>query len=279
MQMLANKANPKIRENIKVPSQLQAFQTDFGNYLRSQLHKDGNGIPKRVGQLYQELIFNNLKGFINQCFPVCQTIMTAKQWQALSLYFFQNADLHSPYFTEVNKHFVDFIYTLSDAQKQTLSVPDYMADLAHYEWVELDLDIRPNNNHANTALFANFTLNQNMQNLHYHWAVHQIDTTNRPTKPKDTFLLVYRTPANSVEFMQTNALTHLLIEYMTKTVNQHLTEKTNNATSNNKPLFNNGRALLTAFFNSIETEVEPQILDFGEALLAQLISEHLIVEF
>lgn len=275
MQMLANKTTPQITADIKMPSQLQAFQADFGDYLRSQMHEDGNSIPKRVGQLYQELIFNNLKGFINQCFPVCQTIMTPKQWQALSLYFFQNANLHSPYFTEVNKHFVDFMYTLSDTQKQALSVPDYMADLAHYEWVELNLDIQPNNP-KNTALFANYALNQNMQNLHYQWAVHQIDNTNPPTEPADTFLLVYRTPTHSVEFMETNALTHLLIEYMTQTATQ--AENTNHANSNNEPLFNDGRALLTAFFNSIETEVEPHILDFGEALLAQLISEHLIIE-
>lgn len=261
----------------------------------SQSKDIADDIPKRVGQLYQSLIFNNLKGFINQCLPVCQTLMTAEEWQALTLYFFQNGDLHSPYFTEINKHFVDFLYTLSAEQRASLNVPDYLADLAHYEWIELVLDIYPDTK-VYAPLYPGYVLNINLKNLHYQWQVHRISEDNLPKEAEDTFLLVYRTPTHHIEFMEVNALTHLLIEFMLEHSTSENPTKTDEASEaieaietaeayqqdeQAKPRqlsrFNDARALLTQFFASMDTQVEPQVLDFGEQLLQQLIEQQVLL--
>lgn len=246
----------------------------------SQSKDIADDIPKRVGQLYQSLIFNNLKGFINQCLPVCQTLMTAEEWQALTLYFFQNGDLHSPYFTEINKHFVDFLYTLSAEQRASLNVPDYLADLAHYEWIELVLDIYPDTK-VYAPLYPGYELNINLKNLHYQWQVHRISDDNLPTEAEDTFLLVYRTPTHHIEFMEVNALTHLLIEFMlehsTSSENLTKTDEAEATADQQLPQFSDARALLTQFFASMDTQVEPQVLDFGEQLLQQLIEQQVLL--
>lgn len=272
------------------PKSLQDFQLAFGDYLRSQLHEEDNPIPKRIGQLYQELIFNNLKGFINQCFPVCQTVMTAEQWKTLTLKFFQQGELTSPYFTEINKHFVDFLYELTEENKLALNVPNYMPDLAHYEWVELMLDIYPNENVGN-VLYSHegksIVLNPDMQNLHYPWAVHHISANTKPTEQTDTFLLVYRTPEHKIAFMETNALTHLLMDFMQQNSSA---ENTVNATDkdtddsadkqkSDTAMFANVTALLTAFFESMEINVEdqPNMLGFGKDLLNQLHEKNVLL--
>lgn len=266
------------------PKSLQDFQLAFGDYLRSQLHENDNPIPKRVGQLYQELIFNNLKGFINQCFPVCQTVMTAEQWKTLTLNFFQQGELTSPYFTEINKHFVDFLYELTEENKLALNVPTYLPDLAHYEWVELMLDIYPNENMGNVLYVNNakgIVLNPNIQNLHYPWAVHHISSNTKPTEQEDTFLLVYRTPEHKITFMETNALTHLLIDFMQQNSTADKTDEEATKTNVIKMrIFESGTALLTAFFDSMAIDIskQPNMLEFGEVLLNQLLEQHVLLE-
>lgn len=296
-----NQVDDKIDAMSKVASKTASETNHHDDSLHDALHDDPDGnqskdiaddIPKRVGQLYQSLIFNNLKGFINQCLPVCQTLMTAEEWQALTLYFFQNGDLHSPYFTEINKHFVDFLYTLSAEQRASLNVPDYLADLAHYEWIELVLDIYPDTK-VYAPLYPGYVLNINLKNLHYQWQVHRISEDNLPTEAEDTFLLVYRTPTHHIEFMEVNALTHLLIEFMLEHSTSKNPTKTDEAIEaietaeayqqdeQAKPRqlsrFNDARALLTQFFASMDTQVEPQVLDFGEQLLQQLIEQQVLL--
>ena len=101
----------------KAPN-LRSFQREFGDYIRKQKHDDGDTVPSRVGQLYQHLIYNNISGFINQCFPITRKIIEvhfgASLWQNLIKDFIKHGDMISPYFSEINEQFVgyltDFIY-------------------------------------------------------------------------------------------------------------------------------------------------------------------------
>lgn len=55
-------------------SKLRIFQREFGDYIRKQ----NTIIPipcLLVGQLYQNLIYNNVSGFVNQCFPLLAVLL------------------------------------------------------------------------------------------------------------------------------------------------------------------------------------------------------------
>lgn len=226
---------------------LTKFQNSFGQYLRLQDKGDSTQVlpiePRqasdnhsyqgaepsrlpssrieRVSQLYQTLVFNNVCGFLTQCFPVCQTLISLEDWQKICQQFFLHHHCHSPYFTEINQSFVD--YLSQPKQLDRLGLPPYFAELAHYEWVELLVETHPDSTSDNSNKTESkedhaptnslLTVNPTVQNLHYQWPVHTISSDELPDSADDSFFIVYR-KNESVEFMQTNALTHALIEFI-----------------------------------------------------------------
>lgn len=185
---------------------LQNFQRDFAKHLRSPSEvRRPNGVPKRAAEIYSELLFNNICGFINACFPVARTMMTEPAWRTLCRQFFRDHSSHTPYFSRIPEQFVQFI--ASHAQR--LRVPAWMPDLLHYEWIELEADTALGEPEANaTRLLA---LNPSVRNLRYDWPVHKISAEFRPKAKQATFLLVYRNREFKVCFLEINEVTAALL--------------------------------------------------------------------
>ena len=199
-------------------SNLKHFQQDFGDYIRKQAHESCDTIPKRVGELYQTLIFRAVAGFVNQCFPVCRKIIDESVWHRLLLSFIKQGDMSSPYFSEINKQFVDY---LDEDIITAFDLHPCVAELAHYEWIELYVDNLPNIppklflEEDNRQIFINSTL----QVLKYSWEVHQIGSEYLPTKPQDTFVLVYRSLDEGYQtaFMQINIVSFIVLTFIQET--------------------------------------------------------------
>lgn len=192
-------------------SPLQRFQRNFAQHLRSPGEvRRPNGVPKRAAEIYSELLFNNICGFINACFPVARNLMTERGWQALSRQFFRDHSSHTPYFSRIPEQFVQFVA----GNAQRLRVPAWMPDLLHYEWIELEVEtavgeLQPNPTHL-------LTLNPTARNLHYAWPVHRISPDYRPRNQQPTHLLVYRDRAFKVCFIEINAVTAALLDVLAK---------------------------------------------------------------
>lgn len=195
---------------------LQAFECHFGDYLRKQSHSDTDHVPSRAGQLYQSLIFNNVSGFVAQCFPVCQQVIDADTWHKLLLSFVQHGDMASPYFSEINQQFVEYLQN-SDVI-ETLNLPPFFAELAHYEYIELYVDNLPD---TPPKLFlqgdAHLALNPSVQVLNYEWQVDTISARFMPDAPQDTFIAVYRQDDFKTAFMTLNALSFILLTFIQQT--------------------------------------------------------------
>jgi hypothetical protein len=52
-------------------------------------------------QVYNELLFNNLCGFLDTCFPVCPALLGEKRWRRLNRTFYRDSPLHTPWFREI----------------------------------------------------------------------------------------------------------------------------------------------------------------------------------
>ena len=70
--------------------------------------------------------------------PYCAVSMTTADWHALVRAFIDQHRCHTPYFLEISQEFVQF---LMQDYRPLASDPPFLAELAHYEWVELALDI------------------------------------------------------------------------------------------------------------------------------------------
>lgn len=174
------------------------------------------GIEPRRLKIYEELVFNNIKGFIDGAFPVLHSLYEASDWERLAREFVNGHRCHSPYFLEISQEFLRFLleeYTPRETD------PPFMAELAHYEWVELALDVSedtlPDGEPPDTARLPEAVprLSPLAWSLAYRFPVHRIGPGFRPAQAEaPTYLVVYRDRADKVRFMEVSAATSRLLE-------------------------------------------------------------------
>jgi hypothetical protein len=226
------------------PVKLQSFQQQYALYLRDPKRLDRpQGVPARESKIYEELLFNNICGFIDACFPVAKSLFTDKRWLTLCRGFFRDWSSHTPYFSKIPEQFVKYI----QAKHKALRVPAYLPDLLHYEWLELEVETSIDNNSGATSS-RRLMLNPSVRYARYQWPVHQISKTFKPRKTVPTVLLVHRDSQDAVKFLEINEMTAQLLDILAagaKTANEaikHLAKGLGYASPD--PLLIHGHALL-----------------------------------
>lgn len=191
--------------------EFQRFQHAFANHLRDPRRAPRPvGVPARGMAVYQELVSNNLQGFVDSAFPVCRAILGEARWQRLGRRFRRDWSLRTPWFREIPREFMRFL-----ADTPGLRLPRWLPELAHYEWVELAADIAdtpiPPHDPAGDLRHGTVVLNPVLFNLAYAWPVHRIGPDWRPRKGEATQLLVHRDADDVVRFSETNPVTARLL--------------------------------------------------------------------
>lgn len=167
--------------------------------------------------IYQSLFFNNVDGFVSSAFPVLKSLYSDSQWQSLIKTFFASHHCRSPYFAEISKEFVEF---LDGEYELTEQDPPFIKELAHYEWLELDVSIRKSNQTSTPytlqSLPQSVTVSELATVVSYTYPVHQIQSDYQPDSPLDerVYFVVYRDEDDDVQFMQVNALTAFLLSHI-----------------------------------------------------------------
>jgi uncharacterized protein len=193
-------------------SDFQHFQRAFADHVRDPQHAPRPaGVPARRMAVYNELLFNNISGFVDNCFPVSRAILGDKRWRRLIRTFYRDWPLHTPWFREIPREFVRYL-AAGDIRQP---LPNWLPELAHYEWAELAADIMeapiPTHDPAGDLLANPVALNPALLNLAYAWPVHRIGPDYRPRMAQPTYLAVYRDADDTVQFSQINAVTGRLL--------------------------------------------------------------------
>lgn len=171
------------------------------------------GIEDRRLKIYRELFFNNILGFLSSGFPVLQSVYAKLQWAQLARKFFIEHDCRSPYFIDISKEFVEYLsseYELSECD------PVFMRELAHYEWMELDVSVRQSSQTATVwdgqSPITQVQMSDLASLVSYQYPVHQISADFQPTQASEVvYLVIYRDASDEVNFTLVNAVTaHLL---------------------------------------------------------------------
>jgi hypothetical protein len=152
--------------------------------------------------VYEALFFNNIEGFISGAFPVLHRLIEANRWQRLVRSFIAEHQAHTPYFLQISQ---EFLAWLQQGYVAEAGDPPFMLELAHYEWVELALDVSDAEPVAQGWSPLAWP-------LAYQWPVQRIGVDYQPTTPpaEPTCLLVWRDGQDKVRFMQLSPFAYQL---------------------------------------------------------------------
>jgi uncharacterized protein len=192
-------------------------QNEFAAYIRDpEKNPAPADVKKQRMDMYRELFFNNIEGFLSGNFPVLRNILDDAQWFALAQDFFAKHSCKSPYFSQIPE---EFLYYLQNERNGSDDFP-FMLELAHYEWVEMALSIAKeealdcSNSGPDNLLGQNIAFSPLAWQLAYQYPVHKIAPAFLPLEApeKPTFLIVYRNKEDEVNFIEITPITYRLLE-------------------------------------------------------------------
>ncbi|WDY60086.1 HvfC family RiPP maturation protein [Pseudomonas sp. PSKL.D1] len=186
-------------------------QLTMARHIRApQTHQPPPGIEARRLAVYRQLFFGNMQSLLAGSFPVLHACLSAGEWHALTEHFYAHHRCQTPLFTEVAGEWVEYLSGRED-------LPGWMAELAHYEWVETVLLLSdqtlPPQGPEGDLLADELRLSGLAMPLAYAWPVSHIGPGNVPAHAsgEPTLLLAYRGADLKVHFSRLAPLAYALL--------------------------------------------------------------------
>jgi hypothetical protein len=195
----------------------RALQAQLGAHLRDPERVAApDAVDTRGLAIYRDLVYRNVERAVASGFPVIRQLSNDEAWHARVRDFLARHACAAPQFNRIAEEFVAF---LADERGVHPDDPPYLAELAHYEWVELALGLRDEDAPAprtpsGDVLDAPLRVSPLAWTLSYAWPVHRLGPSYTPAAPPEvpTYLVVWRDPADDVRFMEINAVTARLMQ-------------------------------------------------------------------
>jgi hypothetical protein len=172
------------------------------------------GVDPRRLRIYADLFFNNVSSLLGSTFPVVRAVLGNEGWDALVRDFLRAHEARTPVFTEVARELLRYLDARPGAGHGD---PPWLRELAHYEWLELALQLstdRPDDlphDPAGDLRTDAPALSPLVWPVAYDWPVHRIAPGAIPAGPAPTYLLLHRDAAGDVQFHQLGPVAfHLL---------------------------------------------------------------------
>lgn len=247
------------------PPDFRATQRAFAAHLRDpQRHSPPPDLEERRLKIYRELFYNNVEDFIAHAFPVLRRITEDAAWNALVRDFYSRHISKAPQFYRLAEEFLHFVEHERESRGDD---PPFLAELAHYEWVELALSVAEDEPTPALAdpngdpLDAPPVVSPLAWTLAYTWPVHRIGPDYRPSTPplQPTYLVVYRTRQDDVRFMEINPVTARLLQLIGEQPSA------------------SGRALLEQIARELSHPQPEAIVDAGHQMLASLRARDIVL--
>ncbi|GAB4259186.1 MAG: DUF2063 domain-containing protein [Methylomicrobium sp.] len=194
----------------------RAKQREFAAFIRDpQRNPAPTDVKAERMSIYRELFFNNVESFLSSNFPVLKSLFEPEHWLELTQDFFAKHRCRTPHFSEIPEEFLDYLQNERDNPNDW----PFLLELAHYEWVEMALAIAQEEAPETTDESLDLQHSPLMLSpvawpLVYRYPVHEIAQDSQPLEApaQPSFLVVYRTPADAVKFLQITASTYRLLE-------------------------------------------------------------------
>ncbi|MFA5938222.1 MAG: putative DNA-binding domain-containing protein [Sinimarinibacterium sp.] len=194
----------------------QQVQFGFAAHIRDPRQDAPAGIEDRRLQIYRELFYNNVEDCLRSAFPVLRRLSSDAVWHARVRDFYARHRSSAPQFHRVPEEFLRYLEGERGAHADD---PPFLRELAHYEWVELELSISPleltpghlpgGADPNGDPLSGRPLLSPLAWTLAYDYPVQRIGPEFQPQAPgaQPTYLIVNRDRRDQVRFLEVNAVT------------------------------------------------------------------------
>ncbi|PKM12342.1 MAG: DUF2063 domain-containing protein [Gammaproteobacteria bacterium HGW-Gammaproteobacteria-3] len=249
----------------------QAYQQQFIDYVRDPAHHADvpDTLPPSI-EVYARLLHNKIDASLRLCFPVSHELLGDTCWRQLVQSFIKHHHCQSPLYREIPDEFIAYLLQ----GRPPLTVPDFLTDLAHYEWMELVLEtalpaysdeILPIQDNLLTRIPAP---NPVLHLLRYRYPVSDITPSDdywkswqNPTAPyphESIILAGLRGLDDRAQFIQINTVTARLTEILQERLHT-------------------GEQALLQLAAEMHYSDPKTILPFGSDILAQLAAQQVII--
>jgi hypothetical protein len=173
------------------------------------------GLEERRIAIYRDLFYNSIESLLAGNFPVIRKTLGDSRWHALVRAFYAGHRCRTPLFTEIGREFIQFLELRPQGEH-----PPWLHELAHYEWVELALQIAddelPPHDPEGDLIAGKPVPSPLAWALAYCWPVSRIGPGFQPEVPPDapTLLLVRRDAAGDVHFSELSPLVYRLLQLL-----------------------------------------------------------------
>lgn len=197
------------------PERLRRQQAALAAHVRDASAPPPPGIEARRLGIYRDLFFNSLRGLLAGNFPVLKQLLGDDRFSALVRDFYRDFRCGTPLFPELPREFLQYLQ-----DREATGDPAWLLEMAHYEWVELALDLSEADpadvphDPAGDLLAGVPVVSPVAWPLAYAWPVHRLAPGQIPDAPPATatFLLVQRDGSLKVRFHELTALTFRLLQ-------------------------------------------------------------------
>jgi len=198
------------------PDNFRQLQYAFTRHIRDPDHVPApDDVEDRRMAIYRRLLFNNVRNFLANAFPVLRKVTPDERWQAMVRDYFQHHQAKTPLFPRMPQEFLEYL----EQEREDPDDPPWLRELAHYEWMETATAIDPREIDREGIdpdgdLFEGVpVLNPLTNALAYRWPVHRISPDYQPdeTPQQPTYLVIYRNPDDTVGFMELNPVSARLL--------------------------------------------------------------------
>ena len=161
--------------------EFQQYQHQFVDYLRNPLKNEA--MPESLPQssnIYAKLLYRKIEGSLDNCFPISCELLGTKRWTQLIQSFIKSHRCKSPLYREIPDEFIDYLMN----EQNAIVLPEFIIELAHYEWMELVLETekatlsKPCFPIKENILDIIPTFNPVLHLLHYHYHVQNITVSD-----------------------------------------------------------------------------------------------------
>ena len=157
--------------------------------------------------VYRELFFNTIGAVLHEAFPAVRAQLSNRAWDTRVRRFFAGHQSPTPHLHRLPGEFVAWL-------AETPSDPEYLTELAHYEWSELSLATQlgdvPINTSGPPAAAGIPSLSPLARLMTYRFPVHRL-RQGETARAEPTCLLLWRDADNAVHTLKLNPVSASLL--------------------------------------------------------------------